>query len=106
MTVPHRLLAVSRAVLAATAAVVLSACALWPGEDAPPRTSISLSVPSSMNRPEWLQQLVAEMDAKAFPHPDGLALKLSYELSRSAPKLARSSGPASQLRPGRKSGSS
>lgn len=90
MTVPHCLLVGSRAVLAASAPVVLSACALWTGEDAPPRTSISLSVPSSMNRPEWLQHLVAEMDAKAFPQPEGLTLKLSYELSRSAPQVAGS----------------
>ncbi|TWO64923.1 hypothetical protein FN976_27875 [Caenimonas sedimenti] len=65
--------------------VTLSACAFWTAAEAPPRTSISISAPSSIQRPEWLQREVARMDAEAFPAAGALTLKLSYELSPVSP---------------------
>lgn len=58
----------------------LSGCAFRATGDVPQRTSVSLSAPSTIQRSERLQREVARMDAEAFPL-EGLALKLSYELS-------------------------
>ena len=69
---------------AATTLLLVSGCASWTsGEADAPRASVSLSAPSSIQRPEWLQRQVVKMDAEAFP-AGGLTLKLSYQLSPSA----------------------
>ncbi|HEX2547708.1 MAG TPA: hypothetical protein VHL79_22685 [Ramlibacter sp.] len=62
----------------AMATLLLSGCALLFPADSPLRTSISLSVPSDMGRPPWLQRRVALMDAD-WDRP--IALKLSYALA-------------------------
>ena len=91
VTIPDCLLAASRTVPAAIGAVLLSACAAWTPGEVPPRTSVTLFEPSSMGRPEWLQRLVAAVDSEAFPYPEGLRLKLSYQLFPVSPQAARKS---------------
>lgn len=73
--------------------LLLAACTAWTGGDTPPRTSISIAAPSTIQRPAWLQREVARMDAEAFGL-DRLALKLSYTLSPSSDAIvARAVGP-------------
>jgi hypothetical protein len=68
-------------------AVLLCGCAsLWRGGVQPMRTSVSLSAPSTIDRPAWLQRMITAMDEKAFPG-DRLLLKLSYELSPAAVRV-------------------
>ena len=76
----------ARTLALAASALALSACAVWSGGDAPMRTSVSLSAPSTVERPEWLHKLVVRMDEQAFPNGGALSLKLSYELS---PEIAQ-----------------
>jgi hypothetical protein len=71
----------------AVGATLLVGCALFDREAAG-RIAVSLSTPAGPARPAWLQDLVAQMDAKAFPDGGPLVLKLSYELGAPAPKAA------------------
>lgn len=81
MTAPLRPLARARIAAAMLAALSLAACSIFTRTDTPPRTSVSLTGPSSIERPEWLHKEVARMDAEAFGGGEPLKLKLSYFLA-------------------------
>jgi hypothetical protein len=89
---PPLLRASARVALAGCTAALLSACAMWTAGDAPPRTSVLLSEPGSMGRSPQLHRLVTAMDAEAFPHPAGLRLKLSYQITP-GPRAVATRGP-------------